>query len=59
MVITHAGCLRALACLLKIISPARMFDWEVPCGALFALNLEDRLLVRQVAGEKLQPAIAR
>lgn len=58
LVVTHAGCLRALACLLKIISPERMFDWEVPYGALFELNLEGRRLVRQVANAKLQPAFA-
>ena len=58
LVVTHAGCLRALACLLKVISPERMFDWEVPYGALFELNLEDQLLVRQVITAKLQPAFA-
>lgn len=58
LVITHAGCLRALACLLEITSPERVFDWEVPYGALFALDLESRLLVRQVTDEKPQPAFA-
>ena len=58
MVITHAGCLRALACLLKIVSPERMFDWEVPYGALFALDLEDQRLVRQATHAKFQPAFA-
>lgn len=58
MVITHAGCLRALACLLKIISPESMFDWQVPYGALFALDLENQLLARQSTDEKLQPAFA-
>jgi len=58
LVTTHAGCLRALACLLKIISPERMFEWEVPYGALFELNLEDQLLVQQVTNAKLQPAFA-
>jgi len=58
MVITHAGCLRALACFLKIISPERMFDWEVPYGALFALDLDgwpEQLVVRAT---KKQPAFA-
>jgi len=58
LVITHAGCFRALACLLKITSPERMFDWEVPYGALFALDLENQLLVRQMTDEKPQPAFA-
>lgn len=58
LVVTHAGCLRALACLLQMTSPERMFDWEVPYGALFALDLEDRRLVRQVTHTKLQPAFA-
>lgn len=58
LVITHAGCLRALASLLKNISPERMFDWEVPYGALFELNLDEQMLVRQVTHEKLQPAFA-
>ena len=59
LVVTHAGCLRALACLLKLISPDRMFDWEVPYGALFALDTEDQLLIRQVIDVKPQPAFAR
>ena len=59
LVITHAGCLRALACFLKIISHERMFDWEVPYGALFALDLEDHLPLRRMSNEKLQPAFAR
>jgi alpha-ribazole phosphatase len=59
MVITHAGCLRAVACLLKITSPERMFDWQVPYGALFELDLDERLLVRQVSDVKIQPAFAR
>ena len=58
LVITHAGCFRALACLLKITSPERMFDWEVPCGALFALDLENQFLVRQMTYKKPQPAFA-
>jgi len=58
MVVTHAGCIRALACLLKITSPERMFEWGVPYGALFALDLENQSLVRQVTNEKAQSSFA-
>jgi len=58
MVITHAGCLRTLACHLNIISPERMFEWEVPYGVVFALDLVDQSLVRHEASNKLQPASA-
>jgi broad specificity phosphatase PhoE len=59
MIITHAGCLRALACRLKIISPEIMFDWKIPYGALFALDIENQTLVPQALEEKPQPIFAR
>ena len=57
LVITHAGCLRALACALEIVPAERIFDWEAPYGALFTLDPGQRLLTRLPAG-KPEPAPA-
>jgi alpha-ribazole phosphatase len=57
LVVTHAGCLRALACLTKTISSNRMFDWAVPYGSLFALDMENPSMVRQVLERTALPAL--
>ena len=42
VVVTHAGCIRAVACLLKLVSPEQMFNLDIPYGSVFELDLKNK-----------------